>query len=367
MIKDKRMKHGVLGFLALSSLAAAWLWQTSVTPSASQSILITELSVTDPSDISMPQLTSEPASNDREEVRQFGHLSIESYDKKSMYGERPAHLRDIELQKLYFDQHGNFIVTDNLRYLIEHFMLGSNDEGVDMAMARIREYIELTLPPSAASQALEICNMYYEYKTRANEEGGIDYGSSDAQTLVSQMEAVFAKRQQIRREVLTDEVIDAFFGAEERYDEFSLMRVKINTNNALSYEEKDALIAQAELKLPENIQTRMRHKREEKNLYRKIDQLKAEGDNQSEIYQLRKDFYGKDAADRLAYYEDNSVQWQARVNQYNESVAQIIQQESLSVEEKRTQINLMKQSQFSEKEQMKLSIQNIRARIAQVN
>jgi len=298
--------------------------------------------------------------------KQYAYLSAEKYEAASIFGKQPANMSGVDLQKLYFDAEGNLIVTDNLMQLIEHFMLASKEEGLDQAIARIKEYIELTLPSPAAAQAIAITDQYINYKNRADEEEPINSYELDVDVLVQQMESSLVQRKKLRRETLAGEVVEAFFGDEERYDDFSLARAKASTNENLTYEERDALIAQAELTLPLKSQKRMRYVREEKNLKRHVKILKSEEGKQSEVYQLRKDFYGKQTADRISYYEDDSDQWASRVTQFNQDQINILQQDSLSKHQKEDQIAGLKASMFSEKEMVKLAVQSIRSRVAQV-
>lgn len=310
------------------------------------------------------QAEQSPSSDKTEAVqKQYGYLSVAEYESASIYGQLPQHLRGISLQKLFIDSQGNLIVTEDLKQLIEQFLLGSEDEGLDQMIARIKEYIELILPASAAIQALAIVDQYVEYKHRAAEEAPINGAEQDLDVLAKQIETTLDQRKRIRRESLPESVVVAFFDNEERYDDFNLTRLKVNSNKALSDSEKDALLAQAELSLPEKTQKRMRYVREEKKLNKQIELLKSKGNRKAEIHQLRTDFYGKETAERIAYFEDDSDQWNNRVAMFNQDKQSILQQQNLSQQQQTDQIASIKASLFTEKEQVKLAVQNIRNKL----
>ena len=185
---------------------------------------------------------------------------------------------------------------------------------------------------------------------------------ADVETL-KEIRSALGERKKQRREFMGDEVSEALFGYEERYDDFSLTRVEINGNLSLSPDEKDLLLAQAEEKLPEPLAKKMRYQREERNLKKRIDSLKESGDHAGEIYDLRKDFYGQAVADRYAYLEDNSPEWQSRVSNFYDEQQQIMKDETLSQQERTEKVHQLKQESFTKKERVKLAVQSIRAMI----
>lgn len=299
-------------------------------------------------------------------VRNYTSLSMAEYEAKSAYGQQPAKMRGVDIPRLYFDEAGNLILTDNLKYVIEHFLIGASDEGYEQALARIKEYIAMVLPAAAADQALLAVEQYLDYRDQVAEIPRIDEYETDSQALLQQMEIALAAKKQLRRERLPEAMVDSFFGEEERYDDYILVRMKTNSNKALSAQERDSIIAQAELSLPPKTQKRVRYIREEKNLKSNIKDLQAQGNNDAEIYSLRAQFYGEETANRIAYYEDSSDQWLDKVNQFNQN-AKTVMQQNVSEQEKQQMIEGLKSSMFSDKEQMKLAVQMIKNRASSIN
>lgn len=294
-------------------------------------------------------------------------MSTADYQANSQFGELPAHMRNVALLPLQFDEHGNFIATDNFTGLIEHFLMAAEDEGYDQALARLQEYLALVLPADANDQARELLDQYLLYKERVVEEIQVNENEQNLTILASQIEQMVQKKKDIRREVMSPEIVEALFAREEALDDFNVTTMNLNLDQSLSYEEKDQRIAAAEKLLPIEIQEKKRYSREKKNLKREISALKQKGDKAEEIYALRKAFYGQETADRITYFEDFSPEWVQRVEQFRSQQAYILQQNDLSQEESAQQVAYLKNSLFSEKEQMKLAVYNIKARAGLVN
>ncbi|PID42679.1 MAG: hypothetical protein CSB48_08870 [Proteobacteria bacterium] len=287
--------------------------------------------------------------------------STEEYENVSAYGPLPGHLQQVALRKLSWDDKGNLIVEPKIKDLIESLLTGSRVEGKDTAIARITEYMTMTLPEPAASQALAILENYLEYKYELPDYRTLAPAPEGREETISYYGQLLDQRKQFRREKLGDEVAHALFGDEELYDDYSLTRISVMTDPTLTDEEKEALIIQSENTLPEAKRQQVSHKREERKLKKKIADLKSAGGNEEEIYRLRVNFYGKGAAERMRYAESSSPEWRQRVALFNQERQQIEQQTDISEEQKAELINEIKNSSFSKKEQIKMAVQNIRS------
>ena len=286
--------------------------------------------------------------------------NIAEYEQTSAYGTLPSHLQGLAMEKFAYDANGELILDDNIKHIIEFFLVTAQVEGRDQAIARIKEYINFTLPEPAASQAAEITDNYLAYKEGLMEHDFAISGELGQAETTKGIKAALAAKKQIRRQHLGNEVSDVLFGEEERYDDFSIARIEINANTELNDEEKDQRLAKAEQGLPAEAAEKMRKKREENHLNKKISSLRKEGGNTEKIYALRKDFYGEKVADRLAYVEDDSPAWRNKVSQFQQESHFIESQTHLSAAERKRLIIEKKQEIFSQPEQIKLAVQSIR-------
>ena len=287
--------------------------------------------------------------------------STEEYEAASQFGKLPAHMSDVSIEKLAFDANGNLIVDEKIKNLIEFFLLAKDVESKEQAIERLNEYLNLTLPNPANEQALTISAKYLNYKDKLQTQQFSDNTNLSDEANLAAINIALEERKRVRRQYLGEENSQAIFGYEESYDDFSLRRLEINANSSLSADEKNDLIAQAEQKLPKDLAEKMRFKREQKNIEKQITTLKQNGANESEIYNLRKDFYGEKVAERMAYLEDNSPIWQQRVSDFFEQQTLILNNSELSSHEKSFQIKQLKEQSFTYKEQVKLAVQSIRS------
>ena len=194
--------------------------------------------------------------------------------------------------------------------------MAAHIEGLEQAIARIHEYIELSLQGEAAAQALAIANNYLRYKENMTTDRFAMSTDFSQEENLKMLRTALDDKKLTRREYLGESVSEALFGHEERYDDYSYQRLVINSNNSLSEQEKDQLMAQAEQKLPSKMAEEMRYKREEKNLDAQINKLRSEAGNETKIFQLREEFYGEKVAKRMAYLESNTPEWQTRVKEF---------------------------------------------------
>lgn len=301
-------------------------------------------------------------SNHKPLIRHYSHtfINTQAYESASQFGKLPANMSDVRMEELPFDEQGQLIIDEKVKQLIEFFLLAKDVEGLDQAIARLYEYLDMTLPSPANEQARELASNYLDYKEQLNTKQFSDNTNLSDDANLADIKQALNDRKKLRRELLGEENSVAIFGYEERYEDFSFRRLEINANQELSKAEKDQLIAQAEQNLPEKLASKVRYQRESKNLESKIAELKQSTGNETEIFNLRKDFYGEKVAERLAYLEDQSPAWQQRVNDFYMEQQAIQNDNSLNIEQKKQQIKLLKNQSFTYKEQVKLAVQYIR-------
>ena len=91
-------------------------------------------------------------------------INTAAYEAASRFGLLPSNMRDVAIEQFEFDENGELVLSSKVKNIIEFFLLASESEGYDQAVARLEEYIELTLPDAAQGQALEVVKGYLAYK-----------------------------------------------------------------------------------------------------------------------------------------------------------------------------------------------------------
>lgn len=154
------------------------------------------------------------------------------------------------------DAQGRLIVDLETRDLFDYFLntVGEVEEGE--AIDQIRALAESHLPESATREAMDLLGHYIDYKEKAVAINNQPMDSDAAQTPEGQRQVLkkaLAEMKQARRETMPSEAVDAFFGMEEAYGEFTLERIEIEGNQELSRAEKQQQIRLAQEDLPEAI------------------------------------------------------------------------------------------------------------------
>jgi lipase chaperone LimK len=160
------------------------------------------------------------------------------------------------------DQHGNLIVDLDTRDFFDYVLSAVGDSSTgdispEQALAFINQYAQQHLSPTAAAQALDLLDDYLAFKESAQTLRSNPLVSPEQQTLSYQLGILaqtFTDLKLLRRSHMTPQAVDAFFGDEEAYGEFTLEQARINTDTDLSPQQKAEQIDELRWQLPESLQ-----------------------------------------------------------------------------------------------------------------
>ena len=160
------------------------------------------------------------------------------------------------------DAQGRLIVDLETRDFFDYFLntVGEVEEGE--AIKQIRQLAEAHLPESAVMQAMDLLEHYIDYKEEAIAINSQPVDPNLSQSHEGRMQVLkqgLADMKRARRKTMPPEAVDAFFGMEEAYGDFTLRRMEIQANNDLSTAEKRQLIRLEQEQLPEGIRRTERH------------------------------------------------------------------------------------------------------------
>ncbi len=263
----------------------------------------------------------------------------------------PGSLRGTEVDGGFrVDENGNLIVELGIKRYFDYFMATVGEESIAEITARIRNAIESQLQEPAKSQALAILQDYLSYKAalyeleqQHGEFNPASFNESQLPLLAGRLEAIF----DARRAHLSDEAVDAFFAEDEAVDRYTLERLKVLHNDALSDSERAAQLAQLDEMLPETV----RQQRAEATQYERylLAEAKLQQQNASaaELHQLRAQEFGEEAAVRLAELDQKRAVWDRRLQQYRQEKQQL-ENAGLSEQDLIQQIERLRSQHFSE-------------------
>ncbi len=283
--------------------------------------------------------------------------SLEDYENESKYGQLPASLEGTNIDgTIEVDENGKLILSQKIRSLFEYFMSAMNEEGEETTFGRIEEYIQLTLPPDAAMEALGIFHSYFDYKkslVKFNSE--VDH-KQDKTRFVSDLKKAIYERMAKRSKSMSPDVVDAFFADEEAYDIFTVGRLEIDGDPNLSAQQKQVMMEELEEQLPAKQKERRSKLREQKLLEEEIAAMKLQDGNEQKIYQMRKEGYGKEAADRFLALDNKRNELNNKLKEYKAARKTILASSEISDEEKLYQIEKLEENIFTEQELVEIKI-----------
>jgi len=256
--------------------------------------------------------------------------------------------------RLEVDHQGNLIITKNLKDMFDYFLSSFGERSIAAILVSLKKHIHQQLEEPARSQALEILYSYFSYKN-ALLELEVPLDDSNTNILKSNNLSIFKERlsaiNRLRQDYFNDDVSQAFFFHTQQYDQVTLRRMEINHNELLSPDEKQALLKEADQQLPEDV-LRIKDS-SSKHLSLKAKQMAMEDATTEEIYSMRTQEVGAEAATRLAKLDDQRAQWQLRCQDY-QNEKELILQSGLSTQDQEQALQQLMESRFNKNEVRRL-------------
>jgi lipase chaperone LimK len=280
-------------------------------------------------------------------------------DYKSSLGPLPNSLRGTRIPAAFtLDTEGHLIITASIKSMIEYFLSATGEESLETIIARIEEFITKQLEEPARSEALDVVVQYIDYKEALI---GLESDLADNTNLSGQSSdylTMFQYRREARMNSLSPEVYDAFFADEDKADNYTASLLEIGKNTDLTDEEKEAHYLAAEQLLPKQELAFKQAERTRESLQKNIQAAKEQGANDEEIFQMRADIYGYEAAERFATADAKKAEWDSRFEQYRQQRQQILSNDGLSNSDKTNEINTLQNALFNQTEQRRLATLN---------
>lgn len=237
---------------------------------------------------------------------------------KEFYATLPASLSEVPgPAHLRVDEDGNLIIEKRVQSLFEYYLTATGEEPLENIVARIKHDLESQLNPLAAAQAVALLEGYLQYR---NNIGAIknDYAAQLAGRTVD-LALIKEMKQAVREsrsEFLPQEATDSFYSGEDDYDDYMMKRVQIVSNSSLSQEDKRAELALLDMSSPSQMVESRAQVRQISNVRSSVEILRKAGASSEEIYSLREQEFGAEAAQRLDVLDSKRQLWDTRVADY---------------------------------------------------
>jgi len=272
---------------------------------------------------------------------------VESFNKPI-----PKSLEDIDLNiELPLDADGNLIVGMEVKDLFEIYLSAMGEEKLDDILLRIQSALAQQLTAPALGQGYDALKRFIDYKVElANlEKQTVDPTLSELENIRRQKEILAT----IQQEYFSPTEADALFTVEAQYDDFMLEHLTIQQNENLTVEEKQQQVQALEASLPEDVRAGRESAMAQAKVYEQARLMKAEGQSDAEIYQMRSETLGEEAATALAQLDAERSQWQQRLDSFK-SQYESIEASGLSNEDQQAEVNALLARDFNSTESIRV-------------
>ena len=262
--------------------------------------------------------------------------------------------------EIIIDENKQLVVTEGLRRLFDYFLSAIGEEDEAVIFARVESYIRHHTPEPAASQAVAIFSKYVAY-LKALPEIEKRYGNLQLQATKNgelDLNAIAQQKQDVanlRQQYFDKTTIEAFFGASDSYDDYSMEMVRINQNEQMSEAQKQAARQDYVSRLPDGaIKTNIMQQANLNELMARTEQMQAKGATAEDLYNMRRELVGAPAAARLAQVDQQDAHFDQRFKQYQAQKQQLLSQNADKAQAQ-TQIHQIEQQLFNDMERKRLA------------
>ena len=228
-------------------------------------------------------------------------------------------------------------LTDDLRFKLEALLLEAGES--DSPAALKQQLAALVLHQFLAAdreRALALLNRYVDYRVALGDVKA-PADPNDPRALRTALEA----RQRLREQHFDSSEYTALFASEEALDRFTLARLEIERNSALTATQQQAAVHQAESELSDTQRATRAGALAHEGVAAQTAAFDSQGVSPQERHAQRRAQYGDAAANQLARLDREEKHWQGRLDDYasaknaNASPAQLeqLRQKLFSAEE----------------------------------
>lgn len=235
------------------------------------------------------------------------------------------------------------IVADaQLIELFDYYLSTVGEKSPAAVRAEIERELDRTLRPAAAAAAKRVLTRYSAYRLALAGVGADRrLAGQDAAALKRRLDAL----RGLRAQYFSQREIAAIFGREDAANAEALARMEIRDDRTLDAQEKRARLAALDAGLPADVRAAREAPLKIVRVQEEAERLRAGGAGEEDVFRLRADAFGVDAAQRLAEVDREEAAWRRRIDAY------LVQRLGLNDE---AAVTALRNRMFSEDEQRRL-------------
>jgi lipase chaperone LimK len=240
---------------------------------------------------------------------------------RSMDGTRP----DGDIRQDAADQ---LVINAELGHLFDYYLAGLGEQSLAAIQAEIHRELDRRLRPTAATQAKLLLEHYLQYKRAlVDVERGLAPAAA-ASTPASTPAAAARQRldamQRLRRDYFTEQEIAGLFADSDAYDSAAIARMEIMADTSLTPEQRKQKLAALDARLPAAVREDREAPTRVLRLEDAVQQARAKGADDNEVYRLRAAALSPAAAARFADLDREEADWKRRITDYQAQRKQLM-------------------------------------------
>ena len=239
---------------------------------------------------------------------------------------------------------GDTFLSPDLRQTFEAMLFeatgGSDMRDLAALKKRLLALVPRYFPAQYIARVTALMERYVDYRVALGSlKPPTDPGDPRA------LRAAIDARQQAREQHFTSEEYEALFAQEARLDRYTVARIEIERNSALTAPQKQAALKDAERSLSDAQRAERDAATAHINVASQTAGFDAQGTTANARYAQRRAQYGDAAAMQLEQLDREESDWQARLSDYAAAQARKASPE---------QLQLLRQQLFSQQEQLRV-------------
>lgn len=238
-------------------------------------------------------------------------------------------------------QEADPLLHPGLRDTLEALLHAAGDAPTPEELKRrLASLVGQHFPPDLTVRALAMATRYVDYRVALGQISP-PADPNDPHALRSAAE----QRRKLRMQHFDFDEYQALFGQQQVLDDYTLERLEIERNPALSSAQKRQALDQAQAQLPASLQAERAESVAHVALAEQTAHFNAQKTDDSTRYAQRRAAHGAAAAERLAQLDRQERDWNARLDQYQQAIHQ---------GRDATHLQALRNAQFTPEEQLRI-------------
>lgn len=241
-------------------------------------------------------------------------------------------------------QDDSVVADARLIELFDYYLSTVGEKSPAAVRAEIERELDRTLRPPAAAAAKRVLARYIAYRQAlAGLQTDRRLSGQDAAALKRRLNAL----RGLRAQYFSPREIAAIFGREDAANADALARMEIRDDRTLSAQQKQVRLAALDAGLPADVRAAREASLKIVRVQEEAERLRAGGAGEEDVFRLRAEAFGADAAQRLADVDREEAAWKRRIEAY------LAERRGLRDE---AEIAALRSRMFSEDEQRRLTV-----------